>query len=236
MNSAARTYQRTAKRNQCDQLILDNIDYVGRILSTMTIAAQSADERENLHSAGVLGLVEAANKFRPEHKVPFRTFAFRRIQGAIVDELRKIAPVSQQVLQQIGVLRKAHEGLEPPVTPELLAKKTGMSLDKVESTLEAMRFLKPEDWNDFSSIAHGSWKDTSENPTSSIEQKEMATIVAEGIETLPDRERLVMTLYYSEELNLKEIGQVLEISESRVSKVLAAARFRLKEVVELKIN
>ena len=236
MNSPTKTYQRTAKRNQCDHLILENIDYVGRILSTMTIAVHTEDERENLHAAGVLGLVEAANKFDPTHNVAFRTFAFRRIQGAIIDELRKIAPVSQQVLQQIGVLKKAHEVLEPPVTPEALAGETGMSLEVVTATLEAMRFLKPEDWNDFTSIAHGSWKSSSDEPSAQIEGQEMANILAESIAQLPERERLVMTLYFSEELNLKEIGAVLEISESRVSRVLAAAKFRLKEIVETRVR
>lgn len=230
MNLATKTYRRTAQTVDREQLILDNIDYVGRILSTMTIAVQSQDERENLHSAGIVGLVEAANKFDPTEKTSFRTFAYRRIQGSIIDELRKLSPVSQQILQQIGQLKKAYEKLRPPATPEKLASETGLELSQVVNCLEAMRFMKPDEWNDFSSTPHQSW--LSENDASDDEEiQEMKMRLANGIEQLPERERLVLTLYYSEELKLKEIGEVLDISESRASRVLAAAKFRLKEIV-----
>ena len=105
MKSGLATYNRSAQHNR-DQLILENVDYVARILSTMTHAVSSGEARENLHSAGVVGLVEAANAFDPAQGVPFRTFAYPRIRGAIVDEMRKQAPVSQFVLQQIGIVKK----------------------------------------------------------------------------------------------------------------------------------
>lgn len=231
MESAAATYRKTAKTVGTENLILNNMDFVGRILSTMSIGIQNPDERENLKSAGVLGLVEAAHSFDPSRGVPFRTFAFTRIRGAIYDELRKLSPVSQQVLRQIGLLKKAYEKLEPPATPEVLAKESGLKLDQVLICLEAMRFLKPEDWNDFACVVHGSWKSHSVAPEAEIEEAEKRQILAESIKKLPERERIVLTLYYSEELNLAEIGRVIEISESRVSRVLAAARFRLKEIV-----
>ena len=236
MNLASKTYKRSAKQLDRERLILDNIDYVGRILSTMTIAVQNADERENLHSAGVVGLVEAANKFDPSQKIPFRTFAFRRIQGSIIDELRKLSPVSQGVLKQIGMLKKVYEKLPAPVNPEQLAEASGLELTQVVKCLEAMRFLKPDEWNDFSSVPHQSWLSNERDSIDAAEKEEMKVLLSEAIKELPERERLVLTLYYSEELKLKEIGAVIEISESRVSRILASAKFRLKELVRAKSN
>ena len=229
------TYTRSAETSR-DQLILENIDFVGRILSTMTFFVSSEEARENLHSAGVLGLVEAANKFDRHQGVAFRTYAYPRIRGAIVDELRKQSPVSQAVLKQIGLVQNAYDSMEPPATPEKLATKTGLSLDEVVTCLEAMRFVKPDHWNDLSDIIHGSWRQSIDSPEYEAECNELKTLLADSIENLPERERLVLTLYYTEELNLAEIGQVLDLSESRVSRILAATKFRLQESIRCKIS
>jgi RNA polymerase sigma factor for flagellar operon FliA len=97
--------------------------------------------------------------------------------------------------------------------------------------LEAMRFLKPQQLNDLFGVIHGSWRTEIERPETDMELREKKRIVADCIERLPDRERLVLTLYYTEDLTLAEIGEVLGISESRVSRNLASAKFRLKELV-----
>ncbi|QEG23395.1 sigma-70 family RNA polymerase sigma factor [Mariniblastus fucicola] len=231
MNSASNTYKRTASGADRERLILDNVDYVGKILSTITVATNDPDERENLKSAGMVGLIESANSFDISLGISFRTFAFPRIRGAIIDELRKLAPVSQKMLHQIGLIKKAWQLLQPPVTPEQLAKKTELSLDQIEASLEAMRFLEPEDWNDLSCIVHQSWKSDEFAPEHEIEKLEMKELLAESIGELPEKERLVVTMYYSDELNLAEIGAVLSLSESRVSRIMAAAKFRLKEQI-----
>lgn len=228
------TYKPAIQQNQ-DQLILENLDYVSKILSTMTVGVEDPDSRDNLHSAGVLGLVEAANSFERSRGIPFRTYAYPRIRGAIVDELRKLSPVSQHVLKNIGRIKKAYEVLEPPVTPEALALEAKLSYEQVLDALEAMRFIKPEDWNDLSDVVHASWQRQSreENSTELAETKE---VLAEAIEKLPRNERLTLTLYYHDELNLSEIGAVLDLSESRVSRILAAAKFRLQEQIKCKLN
>lgn len=236
MNSAINAYKRSANDGDRERLILDNIDYVGKILSTMAITTNDQDERENLKSAGMVGLIESANKFDASQGIQFRTFAFTRIRGAIIDELRKLAPVSQKMLQQIGLIKQAYQLLEPPVSPEVLAEKTDLTLDQVRASLEAMRFLEPEDWNDFSSVVHQSWKGKESAPEGRIEAQEMKQLLAESIENLPENERLVITLYYSEDLNLAEIGAVLSLSESRTSRILAAAKFRLKELILARLH
>ena len=231
MKSAAQAYQRVSKRDSLESLILGNIDYVKKILSTMTIAVKDENERENLEAAGLLGLVQAAHKFDPTQPASFRTFAYRRIVGAILDELRVYAPVSQQMLSRIRKVKSAYETLSAPVTPEMLAEATGMSVEKIQDCLEAMRFLKPDGWNDFHAVVHSSWNVSSDNPEHAVEREEMKNLLVQGLQGLEEKQRLVVTLYYNEELKLKEIGAVLDLSESRVSRIMALAVFNLQEFV-----
>ncbi|MEL6108259.1 MAG: sigma-70 family RNA polymerase sigma factor [Planctomycetota bacterium] len=235
MKSATTTYTRTPTVNR-DQLILDNVDFVARILSTMTFNVRDEEAKENLHSAGIVGLVQAAHGYDPDQGVAFRTFAYPRVRGAIVDEMRKQSPVSQAVLQNIGRVRKAHDSIEPPVTQEKLAEATGLSIEQVNTCLEAMRFIKPDNWNDLSDVIHGSWRNAPNTPEHDVEREELCRILAEGIESLPEQERIVLTLYFTEELKLAEIGKVINLSESRVSKILTNAKFLLQEIVRCRTS
>ena len=231
MDTATRAYRQASKQLDRDQLILDNLAYVRKILSTLTAGLPPNYDRENLEQAGMVGLVETARSFDPSRGVAFRTFAYPRIRGAIVDEMRKNSPVPQQMLEVISQLKKAYEQLHSPVTPEILAEKTGLPLKKVQQGLEAMRFIKPQEWNDLYCTIHASWKDDPDRPEAELESRETRKVVADCIEKLPDQERLVLTLYFAEDLTLAEIGQVIDLSESRVSRILASAKFRLKELV-----
>ncbi|NND95824.1 MAG: sigma-70 family RNA polymerase sigma factor [Pirellulaceae bacterium] len=228
------TYKHVTQVNNQDNLILENVDFVARILSTMTFMVTSDEARENLHSAGVLGLVEAAHSFDANQGIAFRTFAYPRIRGAIVDELRKQSPVSQAVLKQIGVVKKAYESIEPPVTSEALADATGLNVDQIVDCLEAMRFIKPDNWNDLSDVIHGSWRSSVDSPEYQLESEEMTRVLAESIQELSDQQRIVLSLYYTEELKLAEIAAAMDLSESRVSRILAAAKFRLQEMIRCK--
>ena len=234
MDTAVHSYFRNAQEQDREKLILDHIGFVRQILSKMTFQIEDEDERQNLYSSGMVGLVEAANSFDTSRGVAFRTFAYPRIRGAILDELRKLSPVSQATLQQIGKVKKAYQNLEPPVTPEDLADESGLSVADVTKCLEAMRFLKPQDWSDFECVVHSSWQTPHDSPQRTVEQQELKTVLAHSITQLPERERLILTMYYSEELTLLEIGKVLDLSESQISRSLASAKFRLKELVKTK--
>jgi RNA polymerase sigma factor for flagellar operon FliA len=236
MNASTLTTYKRPKAVQRDLLITENVTYVAQILSTMTFKIDNEQDKENLNSAGILGLVEAANSFDPSLGVSFRTHAYPRIRGAIIDELRKLSPVSQAMMKQIGVVKKAYEKLTAPVTPEDLAEETGLTFEKVVACLEAMRFIKPDDWNDLSDIVHNSWRHATSKPEHAAEKEEMRTLLAESIQRLPKQERLVISLYFTEEMNLAEIGAAMDLSESRVSRILASAKFRLQELVRCKIQ
>jgi RNA polymerase sigma factor for flagellar operon FliA len=231
MESATTAYKRASAGSRRDSLILENVDYVRKILSTLTVGLPPHCDKENLEQAGIVGLVETANSFDPARGVAFRTYAYPRIRGAIVDEMRKNSPVPQQMLEYISMVKAAHDVLDAPVTPEMLAEHTGLKLSKIQQVLEAMRFMKPQNWSDLFSNVHSSWRNGSNAPGAGIEAAEVQRIVADCIERLPERERLVLTLYFTEDLTLMEIGKVIGISESRSSRILAAAKFRLKEMV-----
>ncbi|MEM9412505.1 MAG: sigma-70 family RNA polymerase sigma factor [Planctomycetota bacterium] len=232
MNLATTQYQQNARGNEREDLIMENMDYVRKILSTMTVNVDDEDTRQSLYSAGVVGLVEAANSFDSSRGISFRTFSYPRIRGAIVDELRKFSPVSQEVLRQIGIIKNIYQQFDPPVTPELLARESGFTLEQVMICLEAMRFLAPQNWNDLHCTIHSSWQSQEDSPERLVERSEMESLLADGVETLPEKERLIFTLYYVEELTLVEIGEVINLSESRVSRLLGAAKFRLGQFIK----
>ena len=230
MDQAIQTYKKASSEQIRDQLILDNVDYVRKILSTITAGLPKHYDRENLEQAGIVALVETANTFDASRGVSFRTYCFPRIRGAIIDEMRKNSPVPQKMLEHIKQVKAAYEKLPPPVTPEDLADETGLGVEKISQVLEAMRFSKPQNWNDLYCTIHPGWQEGEEQPGHRLERNELKTLLADCIEKLPERERLILVMYFTEDLTLAEIGSVIGISESRVSRVLAAAKFRLKEM------
>ncbi|MEC8557452.1 MAG: sigma-70 family RNA polymerase sigma factor [Planctomycetota bacterium] len=232
-NSSVETYRQYSSTSR-DQLIEDNVDYVARILSTMSVVYTNTDLRETLNSAGLIGLIEAANAFDPSEGVAFRTFAYPRIRGAIIDELRKQSPISKRVFSNLRLIKQACELLQSPTLPEDIADSTGLSLDAVMEGLEAMRFINPAEWDEFKPI-DANWHD-SESPDDVLEREERKQVLAEAIASLADKERLAITLYYLEEMNLAEIGATLDLSVSRVSRILSSAKFRLKEVMSCKFT
>lgn len=231
MNTAVQAYQQAAE-NQVEKLILDNLDFVKKILSMMSVGLPAHCDRDSLEQAGMVGLVEAARKFDPAHQVAFRTFAYNRIRGAIIDEMRRNSMVPQRTLEKISQIRQAYETLPRPVTPEMLAEHLEIDVDEIGQLLETMKFVKPESWNDLEAHVANSRQHIVGSPDEEVLASELNQVVADCIEKLPDRERLILTLYFTENLTLAEIGQVIELSESRVSRLLASARFRLKEMIE----
>ena len=230
MDQAIQTYQNVSSECSIDQLILDNVDYARKIYSTIAAGLPKHYDRENLEQAGIVALVETANSFDLSRGVSFRTYCFPRIRGAIIDEMRKNSPVPQKMMENIKRVKLAYEKLTPPVTPEDLAEETGLGVEKISQVLEAMRFSKPQNWNDLYCTIHSGWQEGEEHPGHNLEKNELKSLLAECIKKLPERERVVLVMYFTEDLTLAEIGSVIGISESRVSRVLAAAKFRLKEM------
>jgi RNA polymerase sigma factor for flagellar operon FliA len=234
VENAVQAYTQIAAKTQRDELILSHVPLVRHVLGRMIGQFPDNVDMENLESAGLLGLVEAANNFDPERGVKFKTYAYTRIHGAIIDELRRNCPLPQHVLERIALLRKAYDSLPAPVSVEALVAATGLSVDEVTDTLAAFRMARTISWDGAEKTIGTRLDERQESPDALAERAEQGHLLAEAITQLPERERLAVTLYYVEDLRLKEIGVLLNLSESRVSRVLDAALFRLGEFMRAK--
>ncbi len=231
MLSATQAYQQVAAQSRRDDLILDHLWLVRHLLGKIVGRLPADVDVANLESAGTLGLVEAATKFDPERGIKFATYAYPRVRGAILDELRRNCPLPQQMIERITRVRKAYEDIQGEATLDQLAAASGLTPDEVSDCLSALRLTRPVSWEETGELYEERHADPEDQPDVQAERAEQERLLAEGIAALPERERLVVTLYYQEDLRLKEIGKVLGLSVSRVSRLLSSAMFQLGEFV-----
>lgn len=213
---------------------------VKKIAGILMARLPASVEMDDLFQVGVIGLIEAARQFDPGQGVMFETFASQRIRGAMLDELRRIDWLPRQVRRNARQIEEAivkleqrfgHSPRESDIADEL-----GLSLADYQTMLGDCRGLTLVHYEDFANDDG----DPLENPVSNIadpsQTDPMATLADEGfrhalvnaITLLPERDQLVMSLYYEQELNLKEIGAVLGVSESRVCQLHSQAVTRLR--------
>ncbi len=228
MDAGLRTYRNIAEKEAREELIVSHLFFVKHVLGKLLIELPAKVDVENLEAAGILGLVESAHRFDPDRGANFKTFAYRRIRGAILDELRRNCPLPQQVLQNWSLIRKEIQSHEGPISPQQIAQRTELSVDDVEKCLVAIRMTTPEAWSeDLAPIDLAQ----DERADSAIEEEQTQQLT-KAIEKLPEQMRAVVTLYYIDDLTLKQIGEVIGLSESRVSRILTQAELQLKKLVQ----
>jgi RNA polymerase sigma factor for flagellar operon FliA len=231
MHSPTRAYSDQSQRQRRDALILGHLSLVRHIAGRQLAELPPGVDLENLEAAGVLGLVEAANHFDLEHGTQFKTFAYTRIRGAILDELRRNSMLPQQMLQMVGRVRRAYDVLPPPVTVESLAGATELTEVEVADCLAAIRLTRVSSLDGGIEGVGTRLDDPACRPDAIAEKEEQVRLLAVALSRLDERERVIVTLYYLEDLRLKEIGAVLNLSESRVSRLLNVALFHLGELL-----
>ncbi|MBX9677695.1 MAG: sigma-70 family RNA polymerase sigma factor [Gemmataceae bacterium] len=224
-------YAQRMALQQRDDLVVNNLKLVRHVVGRLVAKLPPGVDLENLEAAGALGLVEAANRFDPTRGIAFDAYAYRRIRGAVLDELRRNCPLPQKLLEKVAKVRRAVRDLTPPVQPEQIAAACRMSVDEVGECLEAMRMTRMVSFDEEPNQGRIRFRFDSESPGSEAEAAEMRGLLRKAILKLGERERLVVTLYYLENLRLKEIGPVLGLSESRVSRVLAESLYQLSEML-----
>lgn len=221
-------YSATATQSARDELILNHLWLVRHLVGKLAARLPPGVDVDNLESAGLLGLVEAAQRFDVSRGVDFKAFASLRIRGEIIDEARRNSPLPQELLQYVRLVSKAQEQLTPPITIEALSSATGLTMDQVLDALTAIPLTQVTSLDPMSDKLSRILPDAS---TTDMERDEERKQLADAIASLPKRERLILTLYYKEDMRLQEIGEVLGLSESRISRLLTAARFQLREYV-----
>ena len=224
--------QNTAAR---DHLIVHYSPLVKFVAGRVGAGLPSSVESGDLISSGVFGLIDAVERFEPERGFKFETFAVPRIRGAIYDGLRQLDWVPRSVRSRARQVEKAiaeiehSEGRSP--TDEEIAEKLRISPAELAKWLAsiASTTIGPLD----RAIAAGSEPAALEGPGSQapsavIEDRELSQLMREEIKRLPEREKLVLSLYYDEGLTLSEIGQVLGVTESRVSQIHTKSVLQLR--------
>ncbi len=231
MEAGVKAYQSVTQREIRDRLILENLHCVRHVLGRIASGLPSFVDTDNLESAGMVGLVEAAANFDASRGVAFSTFASYRIRGAIYDELRRNCPLPQHVLEQWANLKNAWDRLGERANSATVAQVCGLTEEEVEDCLTAIRFARPEMWQENLS-SHQRIGSVEEELLEKLSEEDERHILADAIQLLPRQMRTVLSLYYLEDLRMAEIGEVLDLSESRISRLITQAQLKLKSIIE----
>jgi RNA polymerase sigma factor FliA len=234
-------FRRTHDRALRDRLILTYAPLVKFVAGRLGASLPSHVDEQDLVSYGLLGLIGAIERYDPDREIKFETYAIVRIKGAIIDELRSLDWVPRSVRSRAREIERAIVELERSLmrapTDEEIAAKVGISSDELDRSLfeisrSSMAALDelwtPQTGGDQVALIDTIEDASGADPEFSLEQSELNEALAEAISRLPEREKLVVTLYYYEELTLREIGEVLGVTESRVSQLHTKAVLRLK--------
>jgi RNA polymerase sigma factor for flagellar operon FliA len=227
-----------------EELLVKYLPLVKYVAGKMMFSLPTCVDYNDLLSAGVMGLIGGLERFNPEQGVKFETFVLPRIKGAILDELRtldwaprslrskarQVEKVSQQLEKNLGRSASCHE-----IADELkmdIEEYGGVLMELSKASLLSLDGSRLEENDQLTSMYDLLENPQSDNPQRTLEGSEMKSLLVSAIENLNEQEKIVMALYYYEELTLKEIGQVLNITESRVSQIHSKALDNLKSVLE----
>jgi RNA polymerase sigma factor for flagellar operon FliA len=234
-------FAETRDKGLRDRLILTYAPLVKYVAGRLGSGLPAHVDEGDLVSYGLLGLIGAIERYDPSRDIKFETYAIARIKGAIIDELRALDWVPRSVRSRAREIERAiaeiaaKTGVTP--TDEQIAAKIGISVDELEESLADISRSSIAALDELWSVSGDgdqiSLMDTIEDesgprPEAALDQTEMREALADAIARLPEREKLVVTLYYYEELTLREIGEVLGVTESRISQLHTKAILRLK--------
>ncbi|ACO73774.1 RNA polymerase sigma factor FliA [Laribacter hongkongensis] len=238
--SKLRAYQSAATTNSSVD-ITEHLTLVRKLASMMISRLPASVELDDLVQVGMIGLIEAAQQFDPAQGVLFETFASQRIRGAMLDELRRLDWLPRQARRNAKQIEEAMAQLEqslghPPGEGEIAAR-LGLSVDEYQTMLFECKGHQLVYFEDF---GHDDDEGSSTrmveqvadqgmvNPFEILGESRFRSHLVAAIKELPERDQLVMSLYYEQELNLKEIGAVLNVTESRVCQLHSQAVARLR--------
>lgn len=228
-----------------DELIVTHLGHARRIVRKIASQLPPHLDRDDLMSAAVIGLIMAAERFDPSRGVQFLTFAEQRIRGTILDELRAQDWLTRSLREKFKRLEKTFAGLEQQLgrdpTSEEVARAMELSLDDYFSLLDDVHYLSVVSLDD-------SWQDSEGNPFGLLDvlhdgscssphdqivREQTTDLLREAIDELPDKEKEIVCRYYYEDKNLKEIGEMMSLKESRICQLHGQAILRLRVKLRL---
>ncbi len=231
---------------QKEQLILEYAPVIKYIAQRLAIRLPPHISVDDLINAGVIGLMDAIEKYDPSRNNTFKTYAEFRIKGAMLDELRGMDWVPRSVRQKESALERAYEELERrhgrPARDEEVAALLGLTLDDLYDWLQQLNGVSLLSLDALGLYGqHGESfnllevlpSDDGQGPVQLLQRQRVKELLARAIDDLPYQEKVVVSLYYYEELTMKEIGKILGITESRVSQIHTKAIFHLRSKLKI---
>lgn len=229
-------------------LIINYTPLIKYIATRLAARLPSHVPLDDLISCGIIGLIDAIEKFNPEKNVLFKTYAEFRIKGAMLDELRSLDWVPRSVRRKVTNLEKTYSDLEKklgrPATDEETAEALNLDLDGYYKLLDDTKTISFMDIDmlrqkttlpdDKGAIAETFTADGAD-PFTALNIAEVREVIAEAVTDLPEKEKLTVSLYYFDELTMKEIGEVLGYTESRISQMHSKAMLRLRAKLKNKL-
>ncbi len=237
-----RRYKSAADDRARERLVIAYSPLVKYVAGRMASGLPAHVEESDLISYGLVGLISAIQRFEPERDVKFETYAITRIKGAIIDELRSLDWVPRSVRARAREIEKANSRLEHRLqrapTDEEMAAELEMSVDDFQDALLQISNSSVAALDELWTVSDASGDQVSlldtlqdpdaPDPAHVMDMTDLKDRVADAIARLPEREKLVVALYYYENLTLREIGEVLGVTESRVSQLHTKAVLRLR--------
>ncbi len=235
MNGAAMKVRAPTKESSLNDIVVKHVPLVKRIAYHLMSRLPPSVQADDLIQAGMIGLLEAARNYDANQGASFETYAGIRVRGAMLDEIRKAdwAPrsVHRKARQLAAVVSEIENRTGRDARDHEVAEELGITLREYHKMLQDASGYRVLSFDDMTSEGDGISAGISDHlpgPQENIQKADFKRSLAKAIAGLPERESMVITLYYDEELNLREIGSVLGVSESRVSQIHSQALIRLQ--------
>ena len=237
-----RSYKHEGNTDAREELVLECLPMVKALAQRFAVYAFPCCDSDDLTSMGIIGLLDALEKYDPVMQTSFRTYARYRIRGAILDEIRNIQWTPRSIQEKIQNFKRAYTRLEQTLartpTEMELAKALDMDIHQfrrmlvqIGPSILLMSSQKSSDQDDESSHEIAVEDPNALDPLDELLSNEMKTLLVSGIRSLPERETMVITLYYYEEMTMREIGEIFSLTESRICQIHASALLHLFHIL-----
>jgi RNA polymerase sigma factor FliA len=236
-------YEQDKTSEEIERLVINNLALVKHIISRMEMNLPYGMDREDLVSVGNIGLLEAAQNFDSSKNVQFQTYAYIKVRGAVLDEIRKVSFGGQSIIRKHKKISDAYKELEQKLgripNDIEVAQELGVSEDKFDKLLEETSGAYLMSLDDFTddedNLRFIDQLSDEEDHLGGIIEQEKLDLLVKAIEDLPEKDKIILSLYYEQRLSLKEISLIMNLSESRISQVHKKAVIAIRMYIQNRI-